>query len=187
MHEPRSALGKCQRCKRLTMGPRYDLPMLCGVGQVFPPLQCSRQLESGDFPVCGYVDFWNEFDVRVLLCSMGCYNSFIQDPEEVILESQVNMSLWSSHLPPSLTSLMNITRFFSIWCVLSIFSRGGFADRWRPWWCLWLPDLRRGCAHSMKWLWCSSEDQDYTEAARSMIFQILLLGIPLCLLLSVHV
>ena len=93
MSEPRSALGKCQRCKRLTMGPRYDLPMLCGVGQVFPPLQCSRQLESGDFPVCGYVHFWNDFDVRVLLCSMGCYNSFIQDPEEVILESQVNMSL----------------------------------------------------------------------------------------------
>ena len=93
MSEQRSALVKCQRCKELWMGPRYDLPMLCGVGQVLPPLQCSRQLESGDFPVCGHVDFWNEFDVRVLLCSMGCYNSFIQDPEEVILESQVNMSL----------------------------------------------------------------------------------------------
>ena len=92
MSEQRSALGKCQRCKRLTI-PRYDLPELSGAGQVFPPLLFSRQLESGDFPVCGYVDFWNEFDVRVLLCSMGCYNSFIQDPEEVILGSQVNMSL----------------------------------------------------------------------------------------------
>ena len=120
----------CQVCERWVEDLEPFVPRLSGIDSVWireRGLLEHRSLQVSHFPVWGYVDFWEQFDLKMLLCSDGCYNHFLQDPAEVILEPKVNMLLWSSHLFCSFTNLMSITNFLSIWFVLSTFSRG-----WHP-------------------------------------------------------
>ena len=111
----------CQVCERWMEDLEPFVPRLSGRDSVWireRRLLEHRSLRVSHFPVWGYVDFWERFKLKLLLCSDGCYNHFLQDPAEVILEPKVNMLLWSSHLFCNLTNLMSITNFLSIWFVL---------------------------------------------------------------------
>lgn len=82
--------GMCQVCERWLADLQPFLPALCGLGRVFPldlaEMDCTACLECfflpSDFPAWGYVDFWGNFDARMLLCSWRCHHNFLQDPEE---------------------------------------------------------------------------------------------------------
>ena len=94
----------CQVCERWMEDLEHFVPRLNGRDGVWireRGLLGHRSLRVSHFPVWGYVDFWERFQLKMLLCSdgcynhflQGCYNHFLQDPAEVILEPKVNMLL----------------------------------------------------------------------------------------------
>ena len=79
----------CQVCERWMEDLEPFVPRLSGIDSVWireRGLLEHRSLQVSHFPVWGYV-------LKMLLCSDGCYNHFLQDPAEVILEPKVNMLL----------------------------------------------------------------------------------------------
>ena len=90
-HDADGTCRVCQVCKRWLVDLQPRLPILYGLNRVFIPdpgstsglYEWSRMLRPSDFPACGYVDFWGNFDAEMLLCSWRCYNNFLQDPEEL--------------------------------------------------------------------------------------------------------
>ena len=112
----RALIMPCKVCKAWKEGHWSRFPVLYGIGQVLRITRSGEwrptRLCAARFPVWGRVEFWEYFVEWVLLCSAECHNRYIQDPEAIIFESQVNMFLWSSHL--------NITTWFPSWFVLSI-------------------------------------------------------------------
>ena len=93
----RALVMVCQVCKEWVVGNWWQRPQLLPDGRVMLFNRCgllrSRTLRPHHFPVWGLVDFWEQSEVWVLLCSEECYHELIQDPEEAILKSQVNMFL----------------------------------------------------------------------------------------------
>ena len=86
----------CQCCGEWMGDLEPFVPMLSGIFNVW--IRESGRLEyqplrASHFPVWGYVNFWKQFKVKILLCSDDCHNWFLQDPAEVILEPKVNMLL----------------------------------------------------------------------------------------------
>ena len=118
----------CQVCKGWAVGHWSIFPQLYGVNRVVmlhrSGVLRSHEIRPSRFPVWGRVNFWGQCDGWVLLCSEECHNRYIQDPEEVILESEVNMFLWSSPpLPKSYESHEYHEFIFHLICVINIFSR----------------------------------------------------------------
>ena len=93
----RALVMVCQVCKGWVVGNWWQRPELLPNGGVRlfdrRGLVRSRALRPHHFPVWGLVDFWEQSEVWVVLCSEECYHKLIQDPEEAILKSQVNMFL----------------------------------------------------------------------------------------------
>ena len=100
----RALVMPCQVCKGWAVGHWSIFPQLYRVNRVLmlhrSGVLRSHEIRPSRFPVWGRVNFWGQCDEWVLLCREECHNRYIQDPEEVILESQVDMFLWSSHLSP---------------------------------------------------------------------------------------
>jgi len=90
-HDRNGTCRVCQVCKRWLVDLQPRLPILYVLNRVFIPdpgstsglYEWSRMLRPSDFPACGYVDFWGNFDAEMLLCSWRCYSNFLQDPEEL--------------------------------------------------------------------------------------------------------
>ena len=93
----RALVMPCQVCKEWAVGHWSLFPQLYGVDRVLmlhrSGVLRSHELRPSRFPVWGRVNFWGQCDEWVLLCSEECHNRYIQDTEEVILESQVDMFL----------------------------------------------------------------------------------------------
>jgi len=98
LYDANGTCRMCQVCERWVDDLEREpfMPRLSGEGSVSireRGLFEHRVLRVSHYPVWGYVDFWGYFDLKMLLCSDGCYNHLFQDPAEVILEPKVNMLL----------------------------------------------------------------------------------------------